>query len=66
MCVRVCVSDLSELLKGQLVAAAHQLLGDLPDLVTRQTQVGGLEQLVELFFADETIVVQVWTSRGKR
>lgn len=53
------VSDLRELVKGQLVTARHQVLDDLSDSVARQAEVGGLEQMVELVFADETIVVHV-------
>ena len=68
VCVRaltdIGVSDLCELLPGQPVSS-RQLLDDLPDSVTRETQVGGLEQLVEIVFADEAVVVHVWT-RGQR
>lgn len=61
--VERCVSDLCELVKGQLVTAGHQFLDDLSDPVAWQTQVGSLEQVVELVFADEAVVVHVWMNQ---
>lgn len=51
---------LSELLKGEPVAGFGQLLDDLSDLVSRQSQVSSPEELIELLFADEAVAVHVW------
>lgn len=59
MCFLCGVAYLSELLEGEFVAGFGQLLDDLPDSVSRQSQVGSPEELGELILADEAIAVYI-------
>lgn len=60
------LTDLSELVKGELAAALGQLLNDLSDLVAGQRQVCGLEELIKFLFADVSIVVHIWERTGSK